>query len=238
MLLKFGNGKFWWPAKASKAYIGCEHSALTNPKHPHFYEKKGAIVQKGDIVLDCGACEGFFAHQVKHRAKELHLFEPVPILAECLRRTFSVELGEKIYVWEIGLSQISSIARFRIDTGDYQGSHVLKNESGGKDIYINLMSIDDFVAEKNLSRVDFIKVDVEGSDVNVLKGAEQTLRSFFPKVSVATYHQPYHAKQILGLFKGISSKYRCSFSGTANYGTECRPLMAHFWINEHTRNSH
>ena len=50
------------------------------------------------------------------------------------------------------------------------------------------LSIDDFVKGERLPRVDFIKMDIEGSELKALQGAEQTLRAFSPTLAIAIYH--------------------------------------------------
>jgi hypothetical protein len=52
------------------------------------------------------------------------------------------------------------------------------------------LSIDDFVAKDGLARVDFIKMDIEGSELRALRGVERTIRTFGPKLAISVYHNP------------------------------------------------
>ena len=54
---------------------------------------------------------------------------------------------------------------------------------------MDTISIDDFVIERKLSRVDFIKMDIEGAELCALKGAERTIRAFKPKLAISLYHR-------------------------------------------------
>jgi hypothetical protein len=54
---------------------------------------------------------------------------------------------------------------------------------------ITTVSIDDFVHERNLPRVDFIKMDIEGAELSALKGAEKTIRAHKPRLAIAVYHR-------------------------------------------------
>lgn len=58
----------------------------------------------------------------------------------------------------------------------------LKNKSGGKREAVKVSTLDKFVSENKIARVDFIKSDVEGADFLVLKGGERTLKSMKPNV--------------------------------------------------------
>jgi len=54
---------------------------------------------------------------------------------------------------------------------------------------VQTISVDDFVKQRALKRVDFVKMDVEGAELKVLKGAEKTIRRFRPKLAIALYHR-------------------------------------------------
>ncbi|GHT01861.1 hypothetical protein AGMMS50276_30860 [Synergistales bacterium] len=55
-------------------------------------------------------------------------------------------------------------------------------------VEIETTTIDDFVEENGLERVDFIKADIEGYERHMLKGAAKTLKRFAPKLALCTYH--------------------------------------------------
>jgi hypothetical protein len=61
-------------------------------------------------------------------------------------------------------------------------------ENGSNTKPLQTTSIDDLVMAKNLTRVDFIKLDIEGAELPALKGAEKTMRRFKPQLAVAVYH--------------------------------------------------
>ena len=58
------------------------------------------------------------------------------------------------------------------------------------------ITVDDILAEAHLDRVDFIKMDIEGAEPNALRGAEQTLRRFRPRLAIAAYHDFDHLWQL------------------------------------------
>lgn len=62
---------------------------------------------------------------------------------------------------------------------------------GGKKVKI--VSIDEWVADRGLNRVDFIKADVEGYERELIKGAMNTLKNMEPSLSLCTYHLPHDA---------------------------------------------
>ena len=54
---------------------------------------------------------------------------------------------------------------------------------------VETLSIDDFVRSEGISKVDFIKMDIEGSELRALQGAEHTMRAFRPKLAISLYHK-------------------------------------------------
>ncbi len=56
------------------------------------------------------------------------------------------------------------------------------------DLSVEALTIDDFVDQNRLERVDFIKLDVEGAELRTLRGAEHTLNRMRPLLAVSLYH--------------------------------------------------
>jgi FkbM family methyltransferase len=144
----------------------------------------------GDVVLDCGGCWGdtalYFADRVGTEGRVFSFeFDPAnlavfernlernPTLAkriECVRHPLWSRSGEAIFFSPAGPSTaISSVG------------------SGPSEAVT--LSIDDFVAERKLDRVDFIKMDIEGAELPALEGARETLRRFHPKLAICAYHK-------------------------------------------------
>jgi hypothetical protein len=66
---------------------------------------------------------------------------------------------------------------------------------------ISLTTVDEFVEQEKLPRVDFIKMDIEGAEEPALRGAMRTINRFRPKWSIASYHldfagEPQHPKLV------------------------------------------
>jgi FkbM family methyltransferase len=66
----------------------------------------------------------------------------------------------------------------------------LLDEGSEEEGTVQTVTIDDLWIRSQLSRVDFIKMDIEGAELEALKGAEQTIRRFRPKLAICLYHRP------------------------------------------------
>ena len=75
-------------------------------------------------------------------------------------------------------------------------------------VNVNITTVDSFVQSNNLSRVDFIKADIEGSERQMLKGATQVLREFAPKLAICTYHYPDDPQVLEGIIKAANPQYK------------------------------
>ncbi|MDR3704385.1 MAG: FkbM family methyltransferase [Paludibacteraceae bacterium] len=143
-------------------------------------------VKKDDIVIDAGAWIGDFSAYASVKGAKVFAFEPGKHILKYLYKTS--ELNSNITVVEKGLSDESGISYLTNSVGDSSSNQIVT--SGDSDDQIELISIDNFVKENNLQRVDFIKADIEGFERNMLLGAKQTLKTFAPKLAICTYHLP------------------------------------------------
>ncbi len=73
---------------------------------------------------------------------------------------------------------------------------------------VTTTTIDHFVSENAIDKVDMIKLDVEGAEVAALEGAAETIRKFKPKLAVCLYHDNAHFAQIPLLVKGLNPNYK------------------------------
>lgn len=143
-----------------------EHELLDELAHLHPHQR---------VILDVGANIGnhsvFWASFVDHRA--IHAFEPVPALYQMLRRNVGW-LGVDTH--RLALSDHAGELRMTVDTQNMGRSHV--DEEGG--LVVPAMWLDN-VALKDVS---LIKIDVEGHQAQVLRGAQRTLEQWHPLLLV------------------------------------------------------
>jgi len=145
--------------------------------------------RSGETVLDVGAFMGetslWFARKVGSSGKVV-AFEPVPSLADrCLenvRRNAGQALPEiRIENVAVGARSGSCTMTERGDSGDA----VTATSTGD----LAMVSIDDYVRTSGMSRVDFIKMDIEGMERYALEGARLTIERFHPKLAISCYHK-------------------------------------------------
>ena len=148
----------------------------------------------GAVLLDVGAHIGYFS--LKGAAKvgpkgRVVSFEPNPETLVQLRSNVAASQVEStVTVEPIAASDRDQQLTLYATRGVNTGASSLSKENAGafdeapKGYPVRARPIDDVVAELGLTRVDAIKIDVEGAEVSVLRGAMKTLTRFHPKVAI------------------------------------------------------
>jgi FkbM family methyltransferase len=154
-------------------------------------EKYVIHAEKDDVVLDIGGCWGdtalYFAHKVGENGK-VYSFEFIPKNIELhkLNQSFNESLQKNIQIVENPVFNNSKIDVFFKDNGP--GSKIEFHpfdEMTGK---TQTITIDDFVKNNNIQKIDFIKMDIEGAEPFALEGGIETIKRFKPKLAIAIYH--------------------------------------------------
>ncbi|OGV32585.1 MAG: hypothetical protein A2020_07295 [Lentisphaerae bacterium GWF2_45_14] len=156
------------------------------------YDHPRVNAEPGDIIVDGGSWDGGTSKRFADLAgKEgfVFAFEPVSgPFANCRQNTADYPniLVEKLGLW-------SCPGSFFIEENG-MGSKVQQEASTTAE-ECHCIDLDSFLAGAH-KRCDLIKLDIEGGEVECIKGALQTLRNFRPKLQLSLYHDPMHYLQI------------------------------------------
>ena len=83
---------------------------------------------------------------------------------------------------------------------------------------VETITIDAFSEQNLLARVDFIKMDIEGSEIPALTGATKTIERFKPKLAISVYHKWNDLLAIPQLIHGIRDDYSYYLDCTTGFG--------------------
>jgi len=143
-------------------------------------------VKPGDIVIDAGAWIGDFSAYASKKGAFTYAFEPCKNTVKYLNMTS--EFNKNITVVEYGLGDKKETLYLTHCDENSGANKVISDTHDAEEIHIT--TIDCFVAENNIERIDFIKADIEGFERKMLLGAKETLKKFAPKLAICTYHLP------------------------------------------------
>lgn len=159
-----------FPAKWSRYY---EHNY--EPETFAFFREN---LKAGDTVLDIGAHIGIFAVTTANLVGEsgkVFSFEPTPRTREVLEQVVKLNnVSSRVEVRHEAVGEKRSVLTF-FETGEElsNANSLVKTSRSSKQIDLPVISIDEFVEERKI-KVDCIKIDVEGFELNLLKGARNT----------------------------------------------------------------
>ena len=145
-------------------------------------------VRPGETVLDIGANQGelslYFAQAVKPGGR-VYSFEPNPTMFATLSRNLELNPELVCQAEPLGLGSRTETVELRQQDGRNPGTatiHTEKVPCGGNWVAIQVVRLDDYVSAKDIPRIDAMKIDVEGYELEVCKGAEATLARFHPRL--------------------------------------------------------
>ncbi len=145
-------------------------------------------LKSGDIVIDAGAYEGTFTiYAAKAVGKDglVIAFEPDSENYRRLRENIDLNELKNVIVVNKALWERKAILKF--NDKHTAGASFFFNASSHIN-EIEVVSLDEELGRLGIRKVDFIKMDVEGSEVKVLEGARNTLAGSNVSLAIATYH--------------------------------------------------
>jgi len=160
---------------------------------PHMREQYLDFIDKDSIktVISGGAYDAgtslLFLDRLKN-VEKIYAFEPMYEKFKCEVNDSIITESGKVEVIEKGLFQNSGELNFSEQNSasmvniNPKFSHLVTSH------VIKTVSIDDFVKENNIKKIDFIKMDVEGCELPALKGAQNTITNHRPQLAICIYH--------------------------------------------------
>lgn len=153
---------------------------------------------KGTTTLDIGANKGVYTYwmsQAAGKSGKVFSFEPQPELGVFLNDIRSSFGLKNVEIVNKGLSsKASQMNLYRRKVGD--GSAMIESENnklfdptGKEKVSVEVTTLDSFFKDKNVSRLSFIKCDVEGHELEVFKGGVETLRKHKPTLLFECHHE-------------------------------------------------
>lgn len=174
-------------------------------KQYHFERGRVRIrPEVGDVIVDGGACFGDTALAFAACAGpegHVYSFDPIPRHQEIIAANLAANptVAPRITVVPHALWDVSDQ---ELNFGDAGAA-----SRPGEGLRVTTKTIDTLSQEHNLSRLDFIKMDIEGSEIPALKGATEAIKRFKPKLAISAYHKFDDLITISDLISDIDPSY-------------------------------
>jgi FkbM family methyltransferase len=174
------------------------------------YEYGEVRIEEGDVVFDCGANVGLFSAVASRYGACVHAFEAAPrIVHNWLSKTAAMNGCIQTHnnaVWD--KEETLDFAFKKHHIGGSKCAKLLSDDDRDYERYqVRAVTLDAFVEQQQLDRVDFIKADIEGAERNMLLGAQNILKRFAPKLSLCTYHRPDDEQVLCDLILAANPDY-------------------------------
>lgn len=156
------------------------------------------LVNPSDVVLDVGANIGCTALLLSQLARQVYVFEPAPSTFRFLQDNIARAGAANIVPLNLGLGADASTLPLTYAPSNRAGGYVSDQTSasrGHRSEAIEVRTLDAVMPDSAIPSVDFIKIDTEGFEPHVLRGARATLLTFKPTVVLELNHWCLNAFQ-------------------------------------------
>lgn len=146
------------------------------------------FIKKGDVIFDIGAAFGSYCMPALAMGATVYAFSPEHEFPKILSSIAENKgFRERCRVYDFGF--YSEPGYFKTDTAKFydEMSHSdakAANAGNWTGWYIVVKKLDDFIPTLHPDKIDYIKLDTEGAEYEILKGAEQTLKKYKPKLLI------------------------------------------------------
>jgi len=169
------------------------------------------LCSRDSIALDIGGNRGWFAYYMARLSRQVHVFEPNPICLCALKRCKTANM----VIHEFALSDRAGMAKMRFDPnntgiGTIETANSLTNNPGIREIVerdVVVKTLDSL----EFSGVGFIKIDVEGHEPAVLRGAKNLLTASRPVllVELELRHNPTVFEEVWRVLDPLGYQMKC-----------------------------
>lgn len=177
----------------------CVSELVFNDGSPYFLS--GFLPEKGDIIIDGGAYDGRTAEEFTSLGGKVYSFE----------------MDEKNYLKGKQRANRFAFTLEKMGLGSKKGTvkysayDIASRVDAAGTLTAEIIDLDTYVEKNSLPRVDFIKLDIEGSELEALRGAMSTISKWKPKMSICMYHKLEDMWTIPLYIKSLHSDYEFSF---------------------------
>ena len=184
------------------------HSNISTSGERNFLDK--IMHNKSLLCIDIGANIGEYSKYILENSNsKVIAFEPMPASFKKLKKIKNV-YSDRLFIYNIGIGDKEGIKNLHYDKNNLQWANFnselkkidyLKNSN--RSLKCKISSLDNFLLKNKklpLKKIDLIKIDTEGYELEVLIGAKKTIKKFKPKYIQIEYNWHH-------LFKNVNLYY-------------------------------
>ena len=152
-----------------------------------FATRLAASVTPGVVAYDIGSWHGFFAGVMAAQgASHVHVFEPLPVNAERIQRLITLNPEKLITLHAVAVgdqeSEMDLLIMPETSMAKLEASTFQVDSTSATRVRVKVRSIDAMISAGEIAPPSLMKIDVEGAEVMVLRGALETIRRHQPVI--------------------------------------------------------
>jgi FkbM family methyltransferase len=134
------------------------------------YEQEGLKIKEEDTVLDIGAHVGYFTIYASKKANKgkVFAFEPSKESYKILEENIKLNKLKNVQTENYGVLNKSGISVLYVDKENQIGNTMFEDKKGSIKENVNVISIRDIIEKKNIEKIDFLKLDCEGAEYEII----------------------------------------------------------------------
>jgi FkbM family methyltransferase len=204
--------------KGCKFYLlDADSLDVISPRFEHFLDY-WFQVNEGDVFIDVGAHIGKYTVHFARKGSRVMAIEPDTVTFRSLARNIRVNNLKNVIL--LNVAAWNERTELVLYSGPYAGQNSVKLRSN-KWVVVHSETLDSLARQYRLTKVNWIKVDVEQAEVEVLEGAQQTILESKPKIIVEVWGQNESK------MKAFVSKIGY---GAVHIGSLSHPSSAFYWL--------
>jgi FkbM family methyltransferase len=201
MRLPDGNRiTFHWKDRYEVSYIVNEIYRLGVYHHMGF-------PHEGETVIDVGGHIGIFtlhtATKVGTTGRVIAV-EPSPDNFRMLNKNVKSNRLKNVTPVCTALADLEGTGKLFLDGS---GRHSLLSRGADEYVETPMITLDQLIENQQLKQIDLLKIDVEGSEMKVLKGGANTLKNKIKRLVIASYHYPTEVEEITEYLKSVAPRF-------------------------------
>jgi len=139
---------------------------------------------KGDTFIDIGAHIGRYTILLSKNFKRIIAIEPVKDSFNVLRKNILLNRLKNVKVINFAIGEKERITKIYINKENLGASSLIEKSKNCTEQKVKMISLDKLIKSLKIKKIDVIKIDVEGYELNVLKGAKKLLKKFRPLIII------------------------------------------------------